>query len=44
MWNEGRQGNLPYVDGESYRGDVQDLLRLHPANPFLVRLSCWLNR
>ncbi|HVS60272.1 MAG TPA: hypothetical protein VHE82_06235 [Gemmatimonadaceae bacterium] len=28
----------------NFQGDVRDLLRLHPANTFLVKVSYWLNR
>jgi hypothetical protein len=44
VWNHGRQGFLPREGGESFRGDVRDLLSLHPANTFLIKMSYWLNR
>jgi hypothetical protein len=44
VWNEGRQGNAGAEGTQSFQGDVRDLLRLHPANTFLVKLSYWLNR
>lgn len=44
VWNEGRQGSLPFEGTENFRGDVRDLMRLHPANTFLVKVSYWLNR
>ena len=27
-----------------FDGDVRDLMRLHPANTFIVKVSYWLNR
>jgi hypothetical protein len=43
VWNQGRQGIVP-VEGEgSFGGDVRDLMRLHPANTVLVKMSYWLN-
>jgi hypothetical protein len=44
VWNEGRQGIDPFEGTQSFRGDVRDLMRLHPANTFLVKVSYWLNR
>jgi hypothetical protein len=44
VWNEGRQGFASAEGGENFHGDVQDLMRLHPANTFLVKMSYWLNR
>jgi hypothetical protein len=44
VWNEGRQGNTSTEGTETFRGDVRDLLSLHPANTFLVKMSYWLNR
>jgi hypothetical protein len=44
VWNEGRQGNDPIEGTDNFRGDVRNLLRLHPANTFLVKISYWLNR
>jgi hypothetical protein len=44
VWNEGRQGSNPVEGTTSFQGDVTDLLRLHPANTFLVKMSYWLNR
>jgi hypothetical protein len=44
VWNEGRQGNASVEGGKDFQGDVRDLMRLHPANTFLVKLSYWLNR
>jgi hypothetical protein len=44
VWNEGRQGNSSAPGADSFQGDVRDLLRLHPANTFLVKVSYWLNR
>jgi hypothetical protein len=44
VWNEGRQGSNPVEGTNSVQGDVSDLLRLHPANTFLVKMSYWLNR
>jgi hypothetical protein len=44
VWNEGRQGYTPVEGAQNFRGDVRDLLRLHPANTFLVKMSYWLNR
>jgi hypothetical protein len=44
VWNEGRQGDDPVQGTADFQGDVRDLLRLHPANTFLVKVSYWLNR
>jgi hypothetical protein len=44
VWNEGRQGFGPSAGDNNFQGDVRDLLRLHPANTFLVKWSYWLNR
>ena len=44
VWNEGRQGSLPFEGTHDFGGDVRDLMRLHPANTFLVKMSYWLNR
>jgi hypothetical protein len=44
VWNEGRQGDAGTAGTNDFRGDVRELLRLHPANTFLVKLSYWLNR
>ena len=44
VWNEGRQGSLPFQGTSDFGGDVRDLFRLHPANTFLVKMSYWLNR
>lgn len=44
VWNEGRQGYSSAQGASDFQGDVRDLMRLHPANTFLVKLSYWLNR
>jgi hypothetical protein len=44
VWNEGRQGVSPVEGSENFKTDLRDLLRLHPANTFLVKVSYWLNR
>ena len=44
VWNEGRQGVLPAEGNTNFQGDVRNLLSLHPANTFLVKVSYWLNR
>jgi hypothetical protein len=44
VWNEGRQGFAGAEGTGNFQGDVRDLLRLHPANTFLVKVSYWLNR
>jgi hypothetical protein len=44
VWNEGRQGDSGLEGTNDFRGDVRELLRLHPANTFLVKLSYWLNK
>ena len=44
VWNQGRQGYNGVEGDRSFRGDMQDLFRLHPANTFLVKVSYWLNR
>ena len=44
VWNEGRQGSEPVEGTRDFGGDIRDLMRLHPANTFLVKMSYWLNR
>lgn len=44
VWNQGRQGFDGAEGDRTFGGDVRDLLGLHPANTFLVKLSYWLNR
>ncbi len=44
VWNQGRQGFRSVAGTKDYQGDVSDLLRLHPANTFLIKMSYWLNR
>jgi hypothetical protein len=44
VWNHGRQGFDSVEGDKSFRGDVQDLFSLHPANTFLIKMSYWLNR
>jgi Domain of unknown function (DUF5916)/Carbohydrate family 9 binding domain-like len=44
VWNEGRQGNARVEGTKDFQGDVRDLMRLHPANTFLIKASYWLNR
>ena len=44
VWNEGRQGFANQEGFEGFRGDIRDLMALHPANTFLVKVSYWLNR
>jgi hypothetical protein len=44
VWNEGRQGSVPTQGTSDFTGDVRDLMRLHPVNTFLVKVSYWLNR
>ena len=44
VWNEGRQGSLPFAAERSFGGDLGDLMRLHPANTFLVKMSYYLTR
>jgi hypothetical protein len=44
VWNEGRQGSVPTQGTADFTGDVRALMRLHPVNTFLVKVSYWLNR
>jgi hypothetical protein len=44
VWNHGRQGYDGVEGSNSFQGDVRDLMRLHPSNTFLVKMSYWLNR
>jgi Domain of unknown function (DUF5916)/Carbohydrate family 9 binding domain-like len=44
VWNEGRQGFQDAEGTDDFQGDIRNLLRLHPANTVLVKLSYWLNR
>ena len=44
VWNHGRQGYDGIEGSNSFQGDVRDLMRLHPSNTFLIKMSYWLNR
>ena len=44
VWNQGRQGFNGVEGDKTFRGDVNDLFSLHPANTFLIKVSYWLNR
>ncbi|HEV7992034.1 MAG TPA: DUF5916 domain-containing protein [Gemmatimonadaceae bacterium] len=44
VWNQGRQGYLGAPGTQNFQGDVRDLMRLHPSNTFLIKMSYWLNR
>jgi hypothetical protein len=44
VWNEGRQGFAGAAGDRNFQQDVHDLLSLHPANTFLVKMSYWLNK
>jgi hypothetical protein len=44
VWNQGRQGSLPFAGTDNFRGDVSNLFALHPANTFLVKMSYWINK
>ncbi|HEU4723338.1 MAG TPA: DUF5916 domain-containing protein [Gemmatimonadaceae bacterium] len=44
VWNHGRQGYDGVEGTNSFGGDVGDLLKLHPSNTFLIKMSYWLNR
>ena len=44
VWNHGRQGYDGIEGTKSFQGDVRDLMRLHPSNTFLIKMSYWLNR
>jgi hypothetical protein len=44
VWNQGRQGFAPQQGTNDFRGDVNDLFSLHPANTFLVKVAYWLNK
>ena len=44
VWSEGRQGSEAFAGTQGFTGDVRDLMRLHPANTFLIKMSYWLNR
>ncbi|HXD22531.1 MAG TPA: DUF5916 domain-containing protein, partial [Gemmatimonadaceae bacterium] len=43
VWNEGRQGSVPLEGTATFTGDVRDLMKLHPANTIIVKMSYWLN-
>ncbi len=42
VWNEGRRGTADAASG-SYAADLRELLGLHPANTFLMKVSYWLD-
>jgi hypothetical protein len=44
VWNEGRQGFANEEGVSTFGGDIRNLMALHPANTFLVKMSYWLNR
>ena len=44
VWNQGREGNAPHLDGVGLRDEVNDLFALHPSNTFLVKMSYWFTR
>ncbi|HEY6219817.1 MAG TPA: DUF5916 domain-containing protein [Gemmatimonadaceae bacterium] len=44
VWNEGRQGFLGAPGTNDFAGDLRELMKLHPSNVFLVKVSYWLNR
>ncbi len=44
VWNEGRQGFADAAGTKNFREEVDDLLRLHPANTFLIKASYWINK
>jgi len=44
VWNQGRQGYLGQQGTDNFQGDVRELMRLHPSNTFLIKMSYWLNR
>ncbi|MFI5256987.1 MAG: DUF5916 domain-containing protein [Gemmatimonadales bacterium] len=44
VWNEGRQGSAGVPGDNSFQADVRDLMRLHPANTFLVKMAYWMDR
>jgi hypothetical protein len=44
VWNEGRQGYASEEGNTPFTGDIRNLMALHPANTFLVKMSYWLNR
>jgi hypothetical protein len=44
VWNEGRQGYLSQEGFTNFGSDIRNLMALHPANTFLVKMSYWLNR
>jgi hypothetical protein len=44
VWNQGRQGFAGAQGVEDFGGDLRELMKLHPSNVFLVKLSYWLNR
>ena len=43
VWNEGRQGSTSQQGNSGFDGDVRDLMKLHPSNTVLVKMSYWLN-
>jgi hypothetical protein len=44
VWNEGRQGSADAAGTQTIHQEFDDLMRLHPANTFLIKASYWLNR
>jgi len=44
VWNEGRHAFANEEGPATFGGDIRNLMALHPANTFLVKMSYWLNR
>lgn len=44
VWNEGRNGFDGVEGTKSFRQEIDQLMRLHPTNTFLIKVSYWLNR
>lgn len=44
VWQQGRQDFEGVQGNRSFRGDLDQLFKVHPDNTFLVKLSYWLDR
>jgi len=44
VWQQGREGNDTAEGGRSFGGDLERLLRSHPTNTLLLKMSYWFDR
>ncbi|HEX6307681.1 MAG TPA: DUF5916 domain-containing protein [Longimicrobiales bacterium] len=44
VWAHGREGSQSFSSDRSWTDEYRDLLELHPANTFLIKVAYWFNR